>query len=632
MIKYKLFLNFNKNQNILIAFIMMLLVVFDFKPVNAQTDNPVIFRDDFTRIELGTNWYAPFSWSIVLGSAYNFISGTGGELKTAQSFDAPSYVIETVGRGFTNNYHREFRITFGQDKLSTVNTEDSDSTYVLSYTPYSGGQLTLAKSTGNIYDAQKLDEISVFPDLETNRWYKFKIARYKSGLIQVYLDRGRGYSTIPVLEAIDTTYKRLGHFGWQIDTQTAAESFYVDWIEAREPEVEKPAEREKPAEDNLITQVTTRNHKAYPVSKLNIGVKQYSDTTTTITSLPAYLKGASFIQTAAKDSKDTSSAFLTMFFKKAVIVYVAFDPKASSIPAWLRDWRKTGDIIGTDDPENSYLDIYSKLVESPFIYPEPFQLGGNSASPAKGDHVNYLVAAVERPNIVKYEAEDATLHGARVAINHLGYSGTGFVDYINRTGDYIEWTIQIATPGSYSLGLYFSNGREYERPLHFTVDGVGLVTNNFITTDSWDSWAFYGSPRVFLTQGTHKVRATAIGLSGPNVDYLNVSYFSAIPEITMNQRNGTAKDLEIKEIGKQHAAYPNPFADNTTITYSTTEKAPVTVSVYTLQGQTVKVLVNKTQEPGQHEVALDGASLSKGIYLYRVQSGKQVYVGKIIKQ
>src|SRR4029078_5465704 len=99
----------------------------------------------------------------------------------------------------------EFRITFGQADLS------SQQTYQLRYTAYGGGRLTLSKSTDNIYAAQVLDEAAIFPNLNSSQWYTFKIAKYQSGLIQVYLDEGSGYNSVPLLEAIDSTYPALGH-------------------------------------------------------------------------------------------------------------------------------------------------------------------------------------------------------------------------------------------------------------------------------------------------------------------------------------------------------------------------------------------------------------------------------------
>ena len=50
-----------------------------------------------------------------------------------------------------------------------------------------------------------------------------------------------------------------------------------------------------------------------------------------------------------------------------------------------------------------------------------------------------------------YEAEQATLHGVAVNTNHPGYTGTGFVDKFDSRGDYVQFNIQIATAGDYSM-------------------------------------------------------------------------------------------------------------------------------------------------------------------------------------
>ncbi len=152
----------------------------------AQTPDSTLFRDDFNRSELGSSWQGE-SWSIVNGAAYNFTSGVGGTLKTTRGYSQPSYIIETTAKGFTSNHFRYFRITFGQADLS-----NHDKLYQLRYTAWFGGRLTLSRSTDNVYSAQVLDEVAVFPGLNSSDWYKFKIARYKSGLIQVYVDKVQG--------------------------------------------------------------------------------------------------------------------------------------------------------------------------------------------------------------------------------------------------------------------------------------------------------------------------------------------------------------------------------------------------------------------------------------------------------
>ena len=47
-------------------------------------------------------------------------------------------------------------------------------------------------------------------------------------------------------------------------------------------------------------------------------------------------------------------------------------------------------------------------------------------------------------------------------------------------------------------------------------------------------------------------------------------------------------------------------------------------------GREVSVLVNEGREAGVHEVKFDGAGLSSGVYLYRLQAGDFVQSRKLI--
>ena len=97
--------------------------------------------------------------------------------------------------------------------------------------------------------------------------------------------------------------------------------------------------------DELITHVSVTNGKTYTVDKLSTGVKQLIDRSYTITSVPEYLKGASFIQTANNDKLNTSDNFLSFIVTDDVVLYIAYDPRATTIPQWLTRWTKTGDKI-----------------------------------------------------------------------------------------------------------------------------------------------------------------------------------------------------------------------------------------------------------------------------------------------
>ncbi len=119
------------------------------------------------------------------------------------------------------------------------------------------------------------------------------------------------------------------------------------------------------------------------------------------------------------------------------------------------------------------------------------------------------------------EAENATLVGALAKNNIAGYSGTGFADYINASGDYVEWTFTNPAAATRTLGFrYGSTGSA--RNLSITVNGV--VVNPalaFTSTGTLTNWTIL-SMTASLPAGTVVIRATATGTSGPNIDYLRI--------------------------------------------------------------------------------------------------------------
>lgn len=593
----------------------------------AQSGQP-LFRDDFNGNTLSRKWITDDSWTVTDGAAYNPFDA--GSLVTTENYTADAYVIETAAMGLNGSYWREFRLTFGQSDLS------DQKSYVLSYSPDMGGKLVLGRATDNIYHPEVLDEISIYPELKRTHWYKFKIARYKSGLIQVFLNRGAGYRAKPDLEAIDLKYRQLGHFGWTVSTQTASDEFYVDWIEVRVPENTKPAVPEKPEEDNLITQVSDANDNAYTVSKFSSGSKQYTDRDYRITSAPSYLSGASFIKTAMRDKSETQTSWLTTFIQKSAVVYIAYDKKAAALPAWLKDWHKTGDVIRTTDPGSNTMEIYSKSVDYWNLYPQPFILGANMEAPAAGAKSNYLVFAVEQPQNQNIEAEKAKFSGAQIAKDHKGYSGSGYVDFVNTKQDYIEWTILTKVPGTYTLGFQFANGSKSARSMRLSVNNEQLENTTFIPGHSWDSWAFYSGAKVYLTPGTHRIRLTATGESGPNIDYLSVSFKSHYPELpavnSLARKGETNNNLADSEQDFLPMAYPNPFNQSATISYQLPETNIVNLTVYTVDGHKQAVLVDQIQEAGKYQVELNGNNLQSGTYIYHLKQGNTFHFGKIVKQ
>ncbi|MFI5792484.1 PQQ-dependent sugar dehydrogenase [Streptomyces sp. NPDC051677] len=123
-----------------------------------------------------------------------------------------------------------------------------------------------------------------------------------------------------------------------------------------------------------------------------------------------------------------------------------------------------------------------------------------------------------------YQAEDATVSQGAVATNHTGYTGTGFVDYTNIQGSYVEFTVSAAAAGTSSVTLRYANGTSTDRPLDISVDGTVVASGvSFPATADWNTWATK-SVNVQLGAGSHRIRATATTANGgPNLDRLSVA-------------------------------------------------------------------------------------------------------------
>src|SRR6266508_189586 len=74
------------------------------------------------------------------------------------------------------------------------------------------------------------------------------------------------------------------------------------------------------------------------------------------------------------------------------------------------------------------------------------------------------------------EAENATVLHGTVDSDHAGFSGTGFVNYANEVGSYVEWTVESAQAGETPLTFRFANGTGTGRPLAISVNGTGAAS------------------------------------------------------------------------------------------------------------------------------------------------------------
>ncbi len=93
----------------------------------------------------------------------------------------------------------------------------------------------------------------------------------------------------------------------------------------------------------------------------------------------------------------------------------------------------------------------------------------------------------------------------------------------------------------------------------------------------------------------------------------------------------TAEAVGIDENKDQSSlvVFPNPVIDKANVVITLNKPASVSIKVYCVTGQLVFDSNEGLMEAGQHSIMLDGSSWDRGLYLYRVIAGDNIFNGKL---
>jgi type IX secretion system substrate protein len=83
---------------------------------------------------------------------------------------------------------------------------------------------------------------------------------------------------------------------------------------------------------------------------------------------------------------------------------------------------------------------------------------------------------------------------------------------------------------------------------------------------------------------------------------------------------------------KKPIVYPNPFTTKANIQFVATESGKAVVELFNYTGTKIKTLFSSDVLRGQlYDILVADARLTKGIYVYRISIGKEIYRGRMIK-
>ena len=78
--------------------------------------------------------------------------------------------------------------------------------------------------------------------------------------------------------------------------------------------------------------------------------------------------------------------------------------------------------------------------------------------------------------------------------------------------------------------------------------------------------------------------------------------------------------------------YPNPFTDESTVSYTVASRQAVEISLFDMYGRKIQTLENRVQEAGEHRLKINGTDLAPGIYTTVIIAGNQKETLKIVRK
>jgi photosystem II stability/assembly factor-like uncharacterized protein len=123
-----------------------------------------------------------------------------------------------------------------------------------------------------------------------------------------------------------------------------------------------------------------------------------------------------------------------------------------------------------------------------------------------------------------------------------------------------------------------------------------------------------------------------IDFTGVNTGYAVGSFGTIIKTTT-----GGGNYIGIKPVSNSvpvkyhlYQNYPNPFNPSTNIKFELPKQEFVTIKIFDVMGREVASLVNETKEAGYHSIVFNGADLSSGLYIYKIEAGDFTDTKKMI--
>ncbi|GAB3643336.1 T9SS type A sorting domain-containing protein [Spirosoma arcticum] len=195
---------------------------------------------------------------------------------------------------------------------------------------------------------------------------------------------------------------------------------------------------------------------------------------------------------------------------------------------------------------------------------------------------------------------------------------------------------------------FYASNSVYVDPEGLSDPGTGEIHKPFRTENKAASDAPAGA-QVYFARGEYRGPSTfnrpmtlrapvgKVTMGVPFSSARKAAESSIARNVVMAEALGAHSRLERPETAEKVRAYPNPFREQTEIKYPFAEGGPVSVDIFNTAGVPVATFTRNNAASGQNGVQWNGTDQSgrpvpTGLYLVKVNNGRQTFTTKVLKQ
>jgi hypothetical protein len=194
--------------------------------------------------------------------------------------------------------------------------------------------------------------------------------------------------------------------------------------------------------------------------------------------------------------------------------------------------------------------------------------------------------------------------------------------------------VNVIEPATVKTGQIANNGADAEAYECVLITTSGVCDNDNLGWHEWSVDDGSGTTRIY-----HPYINDFVPIQGKEYEITGIQYFRDDNfKLRVINRYDIVEDLHVENDTTNiqtkfelHQNFPNPCYSSTTISFNLPIHTSVKLTIYSVHGDVVDVVINQKLRPGKYSLVWDTKNIPPGIYFYTLKAGNHRKTRKCLK-